>query len=561
MPQYVDCTCGKRDRVDDAYRGHLIRCRHCGHEIRVPQADSPAARQAPATQGGRVVADEGEHDPDVSLREQLGHWLARGRRWLDWYLGQLVIDWQPAPPHLRRCIDCFHHQVTTHAPCEQCGGTTVGTDLARVYTGADTRLQKSTQAVDGARRGLNRSGIITAAIAAALALIALWRSLLALFIVPVIAAVAALVQLGAAQVVRWKLYHEHGPVLREARIDPTDANPAAGAAAAAAPIHVLPFFKRNELPVEIAASESAPSVPSAPTAASRQGATMTLKRMLPDGTGRIVALSAEELSLLEALLADRGAPLPEGAGLKRAYLNACALKGDVEAFREQLRHLERSGQETMEAFTTLTGGKAELQPWLRAILAEREEPIEPEKLQEAIDAELKKWKLRNFELDLERRRRGEAINITIEMIDRMDPYRFEHLVGMLYAALGYQVEETPRGSDQGADVFISKGGERMVIQAKLYSQPVGNKAVQEAIAARSHFGCARCAVVTNNTFTPAARELAATSDVDLVDRAQLTGMLERFNKAPKDYARLGRLFEASAPDAGRGGAEGVPPGQ
>ena len=558
MPQYVDCTCGKHYRVDDAYRGHLIRCRHCGHEIRVPQANRSAKEQAPPAQGGREVADEGEHDPDISLREQLGHWLTRGRRWLDWYLGQLVIDWQPAPAHLRRCIDCFHHQVTTHAPCEQCGGTTVGTDLARVYTGADTRLQKSTQAVDGARRRLNRLGIITAAIAAALALIALWRSLLAVFIVPVIAAVAALVQLGAAQVVRWKLYHEHGPVLREARLDPTDANPTAGAAAAAAPLHVLPFFKRNELPVEVAASESAPA---APTVASRQDTTMTLKRMLPDGTGRIVALSSEELSLLETLLADRGAPLPEGAHLKRAYLNACALKGDVEAFREQLRHLERSGQETIEAFLTLTGGKAELQPWLRAILAEREEPIEPEKLQEAIDAQLSKWKLRSFELDLEQRRRGDAINITIEMIDRMDPYSFEHLVGMLYAALGYQVEETPRGSDQGADVFITKGGERTVIQAKLYSQPVGNKAVQEAIAARSHFGCARCAVVTNNTFTPSAQELAATSDVDLVDRAQLTGLLERFNKAPKDYGKLRGLFAATTPGPERGDAEAGPPGQ
>ncbi len=74
-------------------------------------------------------------------------------------------------------------------------------------------------------------------------------------------------------------------------------------------------------------------------------------------------------------------------------------------------------------------------------------------------------------------------------------------------------------------------GERTVIQAKLYSQPVGNNAVQEVIAAREHFGRRHAKVVTNNRFTRSARELAASSRVELVDRHGLDELLAAYNSS------------------------------
>ena len=47
---------------------------------------------------------------------------------------------------------------------------------------------------------------------------------------------------------------------------------------------------------------------------------------------------------------------------------------------------------------------------------------------------------------------------------------------------------------------------------------MGVAAVQQAAAARLHYRADRAMVVTNTTFTPAARELAATNDVVLWDR-------------------------------------------
>jgi HJR/Mrr/RecB family endonuclease len=114
---------------------------------------------------------------------------------------------------------------------------------------------------------------------------------------------------------------------------------------------------------------------------------------------------------------------------------------------------------------------------------------------------------------------------------------------MIYQSQGYIVKETPKTGDQGADVFIEKAGERSVVQAKLYGHPVGNKAVQEVVAARIYYGCQYAIVVSNNFFTPSAKELARSSNVKLVDQTEFLSMLAAFNKSPKDYARLAILMK------------------
>jgi len=119
-----------------------------------------------------------------------------------------------------------------------------------------------------------------------------------------------------------------------------------------------------------------------------------------------------------------------------------------------------------------------------------------------------------------------------------------------------RIIETPKSGDQGADVLIEKAGERTVIQAKLYSDSVGNKAVQEAIAARSHFRCHAAKVVTNSYFTPSAQQLAESSDVQLIGREELSQMIDEFNRNAKDYSRLATLIQAatSTTAAAGGGA-------
>ena len=81
--------------------------------------------------------------------------------------------------------------------------------------------------------------------------------------------------------------------------------------------------------------------------------------------------------------------------------------------------------------------------------------------------------------------------------------------------MGYFVRLTPKINDQGADLILTRDGIRTVVQAKRYSKPVGNKAVQEVISAREYYDCNKALVVTNNKFTKSAIELARRTNVKL----------------------------------------------
>ncbi len=70
---------------------------------------------------------------------------------------------------------------------------------------------------------------------------------------------------------------------------------------------------------------------------------------------------------------------------------------------------------------------------------------------------------------------------------------------------------------------------KIVVQAKFYSSSVGNKAVQEVIASKSFYNADSCMVVTNNTFTSAALELAKVNNVKLIDGKELNNMIKIAN--------------------------------
>lgn len=110
-------------------------------------------------------------------------------------------------------------------------------------------------------------------------------------------------------------------------------------------------------------------------------------------------------------------------------------------------------------------------------------------------------------------------------IDRMTGLEFEKYLEILFSRLGYQVERTRYVGDQGGDLIITKGGERTLVQAKRHSKAIGNKAVQEAAAARPHYKCDRAVVVANQEFTRAAQELARSNHVELWGRRHLAEMV------------------------------------
>ena len=111
--------------------------------------------------------------------------------------------------------------------------------------------------------------------------------------------------------------------------------------------------------------------------------------------------------------------------------------------------------------------------------------------------------------------------------DDMTPVEFENYCARSLCDAGWDARVTQQSRDQGVDVIAEKDRLRIVLQCKLYSRPVGNKSVQEAASARLHEQADFAAVVSNNRFTPAAEQLAASTGVLLLHYRDLPTLAGR----------------------------------
>lgn len=97
---------------------------------------------------------------------------------------------------------------------------------------------------------------------------------------------------------------------------------------------------------------------------------------------------------------------------------------------------------------------------------------------------------------------------------------YEYYVANLLGERGYShLDVTPKSGDFGADIIATApDGAKVCVQCKRYTNAVGLEAVQEVAAARTYYGCTKAIVATNSTFTPAAKELAKKTGVELWER-------------------------------------------
>jgi HJR/Mrr/RecB family endonuclease len=110
--------------------------------------------------------------------------------------------------------------------------------------------------------------------------------------------------------------------------------------------------------------------------------------------------------------------------------------------------------------------------------------------------------------------------------DDMTPNEFEYYCAQELRRAGWDARVTLQSRDQGVDVVAVKNGTRVVLQCKLYSRPVGNKAVQEAAAARAHEQADVGIVVSNHRYTQDAEALAQTNRILLLHYTDLSRLDE-----------------------------------
>lgn len=110
-------------------------------------------------------------------------------------------------------------------------------------------------------------------------------------------------------------------------------------------------------------------------------------------------------------------------------------------------------------------------------------------------------------------------------VSGLSPLAYEDYCALVLRDAGWSANTTPP-QDQGVDVVAVLRGTKAVIQCKMYTRPVGNRAVQEIIAGRLYYGAQIAVVVSPAIYTCSARELAASTRVLLLHHDQLP-MLDR----------------------------------
>ena len=120
------------------------------------------------------------------------------------------------------------------------------------------------------------------------------------------------------------------------------------------------------------------------------------------------------------------------------------------------------------------------------------------------------------ELDAEEEERAEA-----GYSEDMSGEDYEIYCGRILQEAGWNVEQTQASNDQGVDLIAQIEDLKVCIQCKRYSNPVGNKAVQEVIAGKAFYNGTHAVVVSSAGFTKAAKNLAESADVLLISDTDL----------------------------------------
>ena len=106
------------------------------------------------------------------------------------------------------------------------------------------------------------------------------------------------------------------------------------------------------------------------------------------------------------------------------------------------------------------------------------------------------------------------------LIDELEGHDFEYYCADLLRNGGYQnVRVTRASGDFGVDILAERDGITYGIQCKRYDRPIGVFAVQQVYAGKDFYHLMAGAVMTNQTFTPAAHTMAERLNILLWDRS------------------------------------------
>jgi len=123
--------------------------------------------------------------------------------------------------------------------------------------------------------------------------------------------------------------------------------------------------------------------------------------------------------------------------------------------------------------------------------------------------------------------------LTINQIDKLNPYLFEAYIAALYHKQGFQIYLTPYSNDKGVDVVALSNGENYLFQVKQTKSLVGNEAIQEICTARNYYENKfnekfQLIVISNSDFSSSSETLARANNINLIKRNQLDKLILKY---------------------------------
>ncbi|MXZ56779.1 MAG: restriction endonuclease [Gammaproteobacteria bacterium] len=115
--------------------------------------------------------------------------------------------------------------------------------------------------------------------------------------------------------------------------------------------------------------------------------------------------------------------------------------------------------------------------------------------------------------DLAKRQEAKTRKDLLYLLSNIDPYEFEHVIGQLLEAMGYQdIEVTSKSGDSGVDVVakIELGitAVREVVQVKRHSRTIQRNVLDALRGVLHRFDAVRGSIITTSKFSKGAEEAA-----------------------------------------------------
>ncbi|RLT13486.1 MAG: restriction endonuclease [Planctomycetota bacterium] len=139
-----------------------------------------------------------------------------------------------------------------------------------------------------------------------------------------------------------------------------------------------------------------------------------------------------------------------------------------------------------------------------------------------------------------RKAAAQGIKHRLEQLEKLTPEEFEDFIGEVFEALDFQVERVGGSGDQGADLKLTRGPARAVVQCKFYKKSlIGSPELQKFLGTIHQSESQKGYFVTTSCFSLSAEKFAANQPIELIDGprlAELVRELVALDRSARDEA-------------------------